>query len=89
MGERCFWDGWFRDVMSVNPATIGRYAEHGQPIEVGKTAHITLVNPEGHITVNREDLASKSRNTPFHGMNFQGTVVATIFNGRVTHKVGE
>jgi dihydroorotase len=82
---------WARlaDVMSVNPAAIGRYAEHGQPIEVGKTAHITLVNPEGHITVNREDLASKSRNTPFHGMNFQGTVVATIFNGRVTHKVGE
>jgi dihydroorotase len=82
------WDR-LADVMSVNPAAIGRYAEHGQPIEVGKAAHITIVNPEGYITVNREDLASKSRNTPFHGMNFQGTVVATIFNGRVTHKVGE
>jgi dihydroorotase len=76
-------------VMSMTPATIGRYADHGQPLEVGKPAHITVVNPEGYVTINRDDLASKSRNTPFHGMNFQGTVVATIFNGRLTHKVGE
>lgn len=76
-------------VMSIAPAAIGRYAEHGHLLEVGKPAHITLVNPEGYITVNREELASKSKNTPFHGMNFQGTVVATIFNGRFTHKVGE
>ena len=77
------------DVMSIAPAAIGRYADHGQLLEVGKPAHITVVNPESHLTVNRDDLASKSRNTPFHGMNFQGAVVATIFNGRLTHKVGE
>ena len=76
-------------VMSIAPATIGRYSNHGQHLEVGKPAHITVVNPEGYVTINRDDLASKSRNTPFHGMNFQGTVVATIFNGRLTHKVGE
>ena len=76
-------------VMSVAPAAIGRYSHHGHLLEVGKPAHITVVNSEGYITVDREELASKSKNTPFHGMNFQGTVVATIFNGRVTHKVGE
>lgn len=76
-------------VMSIAPANIGRYANHGHQLEVGKPAHITVVNPEGYVTINRDDLASKSRNTPFHGMNFQGTVVATIFNGRLTHKVGE
>ena len=76
-------------VMSIAPAIIGRYANHGHQLEVGKPAHITVVNPEGYVTINRDDLASKSRNTPFHGMNFQGTVVATIFNGRLTHKVGE
>jgi dihydroorotase len=76
-------------VMSIAPAAIGRYTAHGHHLEVGKPAHITLVNPEGYITVSREELASKSKNTPFHGMNFQGTVVATIFNGRFTHKVGE
>jgi dihydroorotase len=82
------WDR-LASVMSIAPAAIGRYATHGQHLEVGKPAHITVVNPEGSITVNRDDLASKSRNTPFHGMNFQGTVVATIFNGLLTHKVGE
>ena len=82
------WDR-LATVMSIAPAAIGRYANHGQHLEVGKPAHITVVNPQGSITVNREDLASKSKNTPFHGMNFQGTVVATIFNGLLTHKVGE
>ena len=76
-------------VMSVAPAAIARYSGHGHLLEIGKPAHITLVDPEGYITVNREELASKSKNTPFHGMKFQGNVVATIFNGHVTHKVGE
>lgn len=82
---------WARlaDVMSVAPARIGRYENHGQPLEVGSPAHITLVDPKGQVTVDRDDLVSKSKNTPFHGMNFQGTVVATIFNGRFTHRVGE
>lgn len=82
---------WARlaDVMSVAPARIGRYENHGQLLEVGSPAHITLVDPKGQVTVDRDDLVSKSKNTPFHGMNFQGTVVATIFNGRFTHRVGE
>jgi len=82
---------WARlaDVMSVAPARIGKYENHGQPLEVGSPAHITLVDPKGQVTVDRDDLVSKSKNTPFHGMNFQGTVVATIFNGRFTHRVGE
>lgn len=82
---------WHRlaDVMSVAPAAIARYENHGRHLKVGEPANITVVDPEGQITVDRENLSSKSRNTPFHGMNFQGTVVATIFNGRITHRVGE
>ena len=75
-------------VMSQNPAAIAGYASHGQKIEVGAPAHITVVDPKGVMVVDRAQLASKSKNTPFHGMNFEGTVVATIFNGRITHKVG-
>ena len=82
------WDR-LADVMSIAPAAIGRYSNHGHKLEVGGPAHITIVDPEGTMTVDREKLHSKSRNTPFHGMNFQGTVVATIFNGHFTHKVGE
>lgn len=81
---------WSRlaEVMSITPAEIGRYTGHGNSLEVGQPAHITIVDSESFITINRELLASKSKNTPFHGMKFQGTVVATIFNGDFTHRVG-
>ena len=75
-------------VMSVTPAAIAGYSEHGQEIQEGAPAHIAVINPAGTVVVDRAQLASKSKNTPFHGMEFQGTVVATVFNGHLTHKVG-
>ena len=77
------------EVMSIAPALIAGYSGHGRPIAVGEPAHLTLVNPKGKLVVDRAHLVSKSKNTPFHGMEFDGTVVATIFAGRLTHKVGE
>jgi dihydroorotase len=75
-------------VMSSTPAEIGGYRSHGQPLIVGSPAQIALVDPKGKMVVDRAKLASKSKNTPFHGMEFQGTVAATVFNGHLTHKVG-
>ncbi len=81
---------WARaaEVMSSTPAEIGGYENHGHSITVGEPAHIAIVDPGQNWTVDRAKLASKSKNTPFHGMEFNATVVATIFNGRITHKVG-
>jgi dihydroorotase len=81
---------WARaaEVMSSTPAVIGGYENHGHSISVGEPAHIAIVDPGQNWTVDRAKLASKSKNTPFHGMEFNATVVATIFNGRITHKVG-
>jgi dihydroorotase len=76
------------EVMSISPAQIAGYESHGQPIAVGAPAHLAVINPTGRFTVDRAQLASKSKNTPFHGMEFEGTVVATVFNGHLTHKVG-
>ena len=76
------------EVMSSTPAEIGGYENHGHSITVGEPAHIAIVDPGQNWTVDRAKLASKSKNTPFHGMEFNATVVATIFNGRITHKVG-
>ncbi len=76
-------------VMSTTPAQIGGYSRHGQELSVGAPANITLINPAGKMVVDRAQLASKSKNTPFHGMEFQGTVLATVFNGHLTHKVGK
>jgi dihydroorotase len=75
-------------VMSIAPARIAGYANHGRAIEVGEPAHFAVINPTGTLTVDRAQLASKSKNTPFHGMEFEGSVVATVFNGHLTHKVG-
>ena len=76
------------EVMSISPARIAGYESHGRPIAVGAPAHLAVINPTGRFTVDRAQLASKSKNTPFHGMEFEGTVVATVFNGHLTHKVG-
>jgi dihydroorotase len=75
-------------VMSIAPAAIAGYAHHGQELAIGAPAHLAIINPAGKMVVDRAQLASKSKNTPFHGMEFQGTVVATVFNGHLTHKVG-
>ncbi len=76
------------EIMSIAPARIGGYLQHGGSIKVGEPANLTLVDPKGVMTVDRAKLSSKSKNTPFHGMVFDGSVVATIFNGKLTHKVG-
>jgi dihydroorotase len=76
-------------VMSMTPALIGGYSRHGRELVVGAPANLTLIDPAGRLVVDRAQLASKSKNTPFHGMEFQGTVLATVFNGHLTHKVGK
>lgn len=76
------------EIFSSAPARIAGYEDHGQPIEVGAKANLTLVDPSGKIVVDRVKLASKSKNTPFHGMEFQGTIAATVFNGHLTYKAG-
>jgi len=82
---------WVRaaEVMSSTPAVIGGYKNHGQELKAGSPAQIVLIDPSGSMVVDRAQLASKSKNTPFHGMEFQGTVAATVFNGHLTHKVGK
>jgi dihydroorotase len=76
------------DRMSSAPARIGRYEKHGSNLVVGAPAHITVMNPTQLWRVDRDRMASRSRNTPFHGMEIPGVVQATFFNGRLTHKVG-
>ena len=75
--------------MSVNPASIGRVADQGQPIAVGSPAHITLFNPSIDVEIHPEHTASNSRNIPFAGITLPGKVVATFYRGRPTVLNGE
>ena len=75
--------------MSYAPARIGRYSDHGQPIAVGNVANISVINPTQSVRVDRDLVASRSRNTPFHGMDLQGVVTATFFRGLPTYLNGK
>jgi dihydroorotase len=68
--------------MSTAPAQIGRYHNQGLALTEGAPANLTLFAPNKNWKVDRDLVASKSKNTPFHGMEFAGRVVATYFEGR-------
>ena len=58
------------DRLSIAPARIGGYGDHGQEIAVGKSAHLSVISPTASWRVDRDLVASRSRNTPFLGMDF-------------------
>ncbi|CAB4666791.1 MAG: dihydroorotase [Actinobacteria bacterium] len=71
--------------MSIAPAKIGKYEKQGLDLMVGSPANLTIVNPSLSWRVDRDLVKSRSRNTPFHGLELPGVVIATMFNGNVTH----
>jgi dihydroorotase len=74
--------------MSYAPARIGRYENQGRSLQVGAPAHIAVMDPTRVLRVDRDLVASRSRNTPFHGMELPGQIIATIFNGNVVFEGG-
>jgi dihydroorotase len=72
------------DRMSMAPARIGRLDQHGRPVAAGQPANLVLVDPAARWTVRRGGLTSKSRNTPFEGLELPARVVATYLRGRMT-----
>ena len=75
--------------MSIAPARIGKYSQHGLPIEVGSVANLTIIDPLATYRVDRDLVSSRSRNTPFHAMELQGVIEATLFRGLPTLLNGE
>ena len=72
------------DRMSTAPARIAGLRDHGRAIEVGSPANLVLVDTGASRTVDAATSKSLSRNNPWHGMSFTGTVRTTILRGRVT-----
>ncbi|MER6945699.1 dihydroorotase [Nonomuraea sp. NPDC000554] len=77
------WQG-VAERMSYLPARIGRLSAHGQPLEAGAPANLTLYDPSVRTQVDPSGFASKSRNTPYEGMTLPGRVVATFLRGKAT-----
>jgi len=72
------------DRMSIAPARIGGYSEHGQPLVVGAIANLVVVNPKKSWTVDRDLVLSRSSNTPYHGHELPGVITHTFFKGRAS-----
>ncbi|MDN8593894.1 MULTISPECIES: dihydroorotase [unclassified Corynebacterium] len=76
-------------VMSERPAEILRLADQGRPIAVGQPANLVLVDPDAGWTALGDEMASKSRNTPYEGAEFAARVVGTWLRGEQTFHLAE
>jgi dihydroorotase len=80
---RLDWRG-LADRMSVRPAAIGGLSGHGADLVAGAAANLCLLDPDARWTVEPAELASRSRNTPYAGMELPVRVVATFLRGEAT-----
>ena len=72
------------DRMSIAPARIGRVFDHGRPIAVGEPANLVLIDPSARSVVDPGALASKSRNSPYAGLDLPVAITHTFLRGRAT-----
>jgi dihydroorotase len=77
------WAG-VADRLSARPASIGQLDQHGRPLEPGAPANLVLYDPAPRSVVDPAQHASRSRNTPFAGMELPGQVHATFLRGEPT-----
>jgi dihydroorotase len=73
------------ELLSVNPARI--LGVKGGSLEIGTEADITVIDPDQKFVLQEQDIVSKSKNSPFLGVNLQGRAVFTLCNGRITHNL--
>jgi dihydroorotase len=56
---------------------------------VGEPANLVLFDPAYRGAVDPESFATRSRNTPYRGLDLPGRVHATFLRGRATVLAGE
>ena len=71
------------DRMSIKPAQIAGYKQQGQVIAENIPASLILVDTARSWQVERNNLKSKSKNTPFDGMNLPAVISDVIYNGKL------
>lgn len=74
------------ELMTINPARLCNLDGRGLgKLAVGGPADITLIDPDHHWTLSKDDLAGKSSNTPFLGWAMSARPMMTIVDGRIRH----
>jgi len=72
------------EMMSLNPARLLRLDDLGT-LRIGARGDVTLIDPNHEWIVDPARFLSKSRNTPFAGMNLVGKSRATIVAGDIVY----
>lgn len=72
--------------ISLNPAKL--LGINKGSLDIGSTADITIIDTEKMITVDADKFQSKSKNSPFDGMELYGSVWGTIVGGKVIVRDG-
>ncbi len=73
----------FVECLTTDPARCFRFEEPS--ISAGKRADITIIDLEKKITLSKDVIKSKSKNTPFLDTDLTGVAIKTIFGGRVVY----
>jgi dihydroorotase len=66
-------------MLTLNPARL--LALDRGTLAAGSAGDVTLLDPDREWVVDKEQFASKARNTPFHGWKLRGRAVRTIVGG--------
>jgi dihydroorotase len=69
--------------VTANPAKIFSLKDRGN-LAVGSFADITIIDPNIEYEYKKEDILSKSKNSPFIGRKFKGSVWTTIVGGKIS-----
>jgi dihydroorotase len=72
------------EMMSLNPSRLLRLDDAGS-LAPGAQADVTVIDPHRNWTVDPGAFRSRSRNTPFGGMELSGAAVLTIVKGEVVY----
>ena len=73
--------------MSTNPCRI--LGVPGGNLAAGMPADITIADMDSEYAIDKNNLVSKGKNTPFHGVKVQGRVYFTIVGGEVVYEYKE
>ncbi len=77
-------------MLSWQPAQVAGISDtHGGPIEVGRVANLTVIDPTATWVVDGKTMASLSSNSPFDGRTLKGRVRHTVVGGEAVVIDGE
>lgn len=74
---------WLIQRMSYQPAKV--FGLPGGTLALGTPADVCVIDPSKEWTIDSRRFASKTRNTPYHGMKVKGRAVLTFVNGHLVY----